>query len=98
MRTIELDTFEQKDLINYLEKLKVLLNEKNDSEHHDNQRWTNINYDNMRIDHLIGLVNGTIVHEEYYRQSKNAPFLDNRGKKNEQEEKKDIFTMLEDLI
>lgn len=98
MRVVELDTFEEKDLINYLNKLKDMLNEQYNYAKSNNSRWTNKNYDNMRIDHLIGIISGKIIHEEYYRQSKNAKFLDNRSRKNEQEEQKDIFTMLEDLI
>lgn len=90
MRTIELNTYEYSDLINYLEKLKELIrtNKRVESSNpHD--RWDNTNYDIMKIDRLLDIVQGKVFSEGYFRQKP-------KPSQQKDDDSDDLFSFLKD--
>lgn len=90
MRTIELNTYEYFDLINYLEKLKELIrtNKRVESSNpHD--RWDNTNYDIMKIDRLLDIVQGKVFSDGYFRQKP-------KPSQQKDDDSDDLFSFLKD--
>ena len=88
MKTVTLDVYAYNDLLKYLERLKVYIktDKKRDSTNpHD--RWDNTRYDVMKIDRLIGIIEGRIYADSYIR---------NKPPKVEQvdDDKDDLFSFL----
>lgn len=99
MKTVELDPFEEKDLIDYLERLKDLLPERDPYITNGNDRWITKRYHIMRIDHLINLIKGKIRSTSYTRQSRKSPYLESKTKREEnKKEEIDILEYLEELL
>lgn len=99
MRVIELDPFEEKDLINYLERLKELLPERDPYLTNGNDKWITKRYHVMRIDHLIDVIKGKTVSTGYIKQSRNARELEEtKRKESSKKEKLDLLEYLEELL
>mgnify|MGYP006916037072 CR=1 FL=1 len=101
MRVIELDPFEEKDLINYLERLKELLPERDPYLTNGNDKWITKRYHVMRIDHLIDVIRGKTISAGYFKQSRNARELEETLKKaneNKKAEDLDLLEYLEELL
>ena len=101
MRVVELDPFEEKDLINYLERLKELLPERDPYLTNSNDKWITKRYHVMRIDHLIDVIKGKTVSTGYIKQSRNARELEEAKRKEsskKEKEKLDLLEYLEELL
>ena len=97
MRAIELDPFEEKDLINYLERLKELLPERDPYLTNGNDKWITKRYHVMRIDHLIDVIKGKTISAGYFKQSRNARELEETLKKANEKKKTEDLDLLEYL-
>lgn len=97
MRVIELDPFEEKDLINYLERLKELLPERDPYLTNGNDKWITKRYHVMRIDHLIDVIRGKTISAGYFKQSRNARELEETLKKANEKKKIEDLDLLEYL-
>lgn len=101
MKVIELDPFEEKDLINYLERLKELLPERDSYLTNSNDKWITKRYHIMRIDHLLDVIKGKTVSTGYIKQSRNARELEEAKRKEsskKEKEKLDLLEYLEELL
>lgn len=104
MKVIELDPFEEKDLINYLERLKELLPDRDPYITNGNDRWITKRYHILRIDHLIDVIKGRTLSNGYVRQSRRSKELESKTKPQKAKEKEtsrevlDLLEYLEDLL
>ncbi len=101
MRIVELDPFEEEDLINYLERLKELLPERDPYLTNSNDKWITKRYHIMRIDHLLDVIKGKTVSTGYIKQSRNARELEETKRKEsskKEKEKLDLLEYLEELL
>lgn len=101
MKTINLDPYEYKDLVNYLEKYQQHI--KRSAAKKKKSNIGNDRYDIMRLDHLLDIIQGNILTEGFIRQSRNSKELESATEREKIDNRKkqedfDVLKYLEEII